>query len=129
MTFPLLYALFATAPVQRPAHFRTDVIVALSHAGCNSGARHGPPQGNGAFRLSLRGHDPGLGLFTLPKGDFGRRVDTARPERSLFLLKGTGRTAHGGGVRLKPGSLAHDLLLRWVAEGCRDDGPAALVRL
>ncbi len=126
MTPIILCTLFAAEPA---ADFRTDVVAALSHAGCNSGACHGSPQGKGGFRLSLRGHDPSLDYYTLTRGDFGRRVDTAHPERSLFLLKGTGRTAHGGGVRLKPGGLAHGILRRWVAEGCRDEGTATLERL
>ena len=43
-----------------PISFRTDVIAALSRAGCNSGACHGSPQGKNGFRLSLRGFDADL---------------------------------------------------------------------
>src|SRR5438874_6515389 len=100
--------------------FRTDVIAALSRAGCNSGACHGSPQGKNGFRLSLRGHDPDLDLFTLTRGDMGRRVDRQRPENSLFLLKGTGRVQHQGGVVLHHDDPAYRVLLRWVTEGCRD---------
>ncbi len=109
--------------------FRTDVIAALSHAGCNSGACHGSPQGKNGFRLSLRGHDPDLDFFTLTRAEAGRRVNLLRPEASLFLLKGTGRVAHQGGVRLRPGGHAYRILHQWVAEGCRDDGPSPLARL
>jgi Protein of unknown function (DUF1553)/Protein of unknown function (DUF1549) len=112
-----------------PVHFRTDVIAALSHAGCNSGACHGSPQGKNGFRLSLRGHDADLDLFTLTRAEGGRRVDRLRPENSLFLLKGTGRMAHQGGVRLNPSEPAYRLLLRWVAEGCRDAGPSPIAVL
>ena len=112
-----------------PVHFRTDVIAALSHAGCNSGACHGSPQGKNGFRLSLRGHDADLDLFTLTRAEGGRRVDVLRPEDSLFLLKGTGRMAHQGGVRLNPNEPAYRLLLRWVAEGCRDAGPSPVAVL
>ena len=113
----------------KPVHFRTDVVAALSHAGCNSGACHGSPQGKNGFRLSLRGHDADLDFFTLTRAEMGRRVDRLRPENSLFLLKGTGRMAHQGGVRLNPGEPAYRILLRWVSEGCRDDGPSPVAVL
>jgi hypothetical protein len=121
-----------TGPVsaaERPVDFRTDVIAALSHAGCSSGACHGSPQGKNGFRLSLRGYDPDLDLFALTRADMGRRVDRLRPENGLFLLKGTGRIPHQGGVRLLPTDPAYRVLLRWVAEGCRDAGPPAITRL
>ena len=90
-----------------PIDFRTDVIAALSRAGCNSGACHGSPQGKNGFRLSLRGFDADLDLFTLTRAEMGRRVDRLRPENSLFLLKGTGRLPHQGGVRLRIGDPAY----------------------
>lgn len=119
----------ASVGAQEPVDFRTDVIAALSRAGCNQGACHGSPQGKNGFRLSLRGFDPDVDLHTLTRGDMGRRVDRERPENSLFLLKGTGRTAHQGGVRLVPGDPAYRVLVRWVAEGCGDAGPSPVVRL
>ncbi len=112
-----------------PVDFRTDVVAALSRAGCNSGACHGSPQGKNGFRLSLRGYDADLDFFSLTRAESGRRVDRLRPERSLMLLKGTGRVAHQGGVRLRMGDPAYLILKRWVAEGCRDAGPTPLVRL
>ena len=124
-----LMSLNAAGPVAAAVDFRTDVIAALSHAGCNSGACHGSPQGKGGFRLSLRGHDAGLDLAALTRGAMGRRIDRHDPARSLFLLKGTGAVAHGGGVRMAAGGLEHRLLARWVAEGCRDAGPSGLLRL
>src|SRR5438552_6942691 len=101
----LLLTIAATAGAAEtaPVDFRTDVIAALSRAGCNQGACHGSPQGKNGFRLSLRGFDPDVDLHTLTRGDMGRRVDKLQPENSLFLLKGTGRTTHQGGVRLQPG--------------------------
>src|SRR4051794_37744161 len=112
-----------------PVDFRTDVIAALSRAGCNQGACHGSPQGKNGFRLSLRGHEPDLDLFTLTRGENGRRIDRLRRENSLFLLKGTGRVPHQGGVVLRSSDPAYRVLLRWVAEGCRDAGPSPLTRL
>src|SRR5476651_2027433 len=112
-----------------PVDFRTDVIAALSRAGCNQGACHGSPMGKNGFRLSLRGFDPDVDLHTLTRGDMGRRVDRARPENSLFLLKGTGSVPHQGGVRFKVGEPAYQVLVRWVTEGCNDAGQTALERL
>ena len=66
-------------------YFRTDVIAAFSCAGCNPGACHGSPQGKNGFRLSLRGYDPDLDLFTLTKENAGRRVDRlARKQSDSF---------------------------------------------
>ncbi|HYT93478.1 MAG TPA: DUF1549 and DUF1553 domain-containing protein, partial [Gemmataceae bacterium] len=119
----------ARADEPRPVDFRTDVIAALSRAGCNQGACHGSPMGKNGFRLSLRGYDPNIDLYTLTRGELGRRVDRLRPENSLFLLKGTGTVAHQGGVRFRPGDPAYEVLKRWVAEGCRDAGPTPIVKL
>ena len=77
-----LLSLLASAradAAERPVDFRTDVIAALSHAGCNSGACHGSPQGKNGFRLSLRGHDADLDLFTLTRAERGRRESPSRP--------------------------------------------------
>jgi hypothetical protein len=113
----------------RPVDFRTDVIAALSRAGCNQGACHGSPMGKNGFRLSLRGFDPDVDFAMLTRGDLGRRVNRQSPANSLFLLKGTGALPHQGGVRFKADAPAYQVLLRWVAEGCKDAGPAALARL
>ncbi len=133
-TFVPIFVLLALVPALRgdgvpPVDFRTDVIAALSRAGCNQGACHGSPNGKNGFRLSLRGFDPDVDHFTLTRADLGRRVDRARPENSLFLLKGTGSVPHQGGVRLKAGEPAYETLKRWVAEGCRDDGATVLEKL
>src|SRR5213080_3942587 len=119
----LVAAPAARADEPRPVDFRTDVIAALSRAGCNQGACHGSPHGKNGFRLSLRGFDPDVDIYTLTKGELGRRVDRQNPVNSLFLLKGTGSVAHQGGVRLKAGESAYEILKRWVEEGCKDDGP------
>jgi hypothetical protein len=119
----------ARANDPRPVDFRTDVIAALSRAGCNQGACHGSPMGKNGFRLSLRGYDPDVDFAALVRGEMGRRVDRARPDNSLFLLKGTGAVGHQGGVRFQTTDPAYQVLRRWVAEGCRDAGPAPLVKL
>src|SRR4029077_10468318 len=106
-----------------PVEFRTDVIAALSRAGCSQGACHGSPQGKGGFRLSLRGYDPDLDLQMLTRESPGRRTNTQEPDASLILLKGSGRLPHGGGVRFKPTDVAYQTLRAWIAEGCRDAKP------
>src|SRR5216110_3032322 len=93
----------ARAGEPRPVDFRTNVIAALSRAGCNQGACHGSPNGKNGFRLSLRGFDPDVDFYTLTKGELGRRIDRQRPDNSLFLLKATGNVPHQGGVRFKVG--------------------------
>ena len=125
----LAIASTAVADEPRPVDFRTDVIAALSRAGCNQGACHGSPQGKNGFRLSLRGYDPDVDIMTLTHAEGGRRVDKANPKNSLFLLKGSGRVPHQGGVLLRPGDPAYRTLLRWVEEGCRDAGPTPLATL
>src|SRR6059058_3570626 len=84
----------ASAGELAPVDFRTDVIAALSRAGCNSGACHGSPQGKNGFRLSLRGADPDQDFATLTKEQGGRRVNRLAPDDSLVLLKGSGRVSH-----------------------------------
>src|SRR5215213_3698678 len=128
----VLVAVFApsVAAAAEPAvSFRTDVIAALSRAGCNSGACHGSPQGKNGFRLSLRGSDADLDLTTLLKDQGGRRVNRQSPDESLILMKGSGRVAHQGGRVFGPDDPAYRTIRRWVAEGCRDLKPSSLVRL
>src|SRR4249920_2185066 len=108
-----LAATTARAGEPRPVDFRTDVIAALSRAGCNQGACHGSPQGKNGFRLSLRGYDADLDIATLTRAEGGRRVNFSQPAQSLFLLKGSGRVPHQGGVLLRSDDPAYRVLLRW----------------
>lgn len=110
--------------------FRTDVIAALSRAGCNQGSCHGSPQGKNGFRLSLRGYDPDLDLRTLTREIGGRRVNPITPDDSLILLKGSGRIKHQGSVAFHRGDPAYRTVRQWIAEGC-NPGTAAtrLLRL
>jgi hypothetical protein len=119
----------AARAADAPVSFRTDVIAALSRAGCNSGACHGSPQGKNGFRLSLRGQDPDLDFATLTKEVGGRRVNRQAPDDSLLLLKGSGRVAHAGGQLFGRDSLAYRTISQWVAEGAKDDKPPVLLRL
>ncbi len=109
----------------RPASFRDDVVPLLAKAGCNMGACHGNLSGKGGFRLSLRGEDPDFDFRALTRDQLGRRVDVVHPERSLIVEKPTGLVAHEGGRRFGRDSIECAALLRWIASGARDDGPAA----
>jgi len=100
--------------------YRTDVMAALSRAGCSQGACHGSPQGKGGFRLSLRGFDPASDLQTLTREASFRRTNPLEPEQSLILRKGSGRMPHQGGVRFQPTDVAYQVLRDWISAGCPD---------
>ncbi len=102
-----------------PIDFQTDVIAALSKAGCNQGSCHGSPQGKNGFRLSLRGFDPAVDLVTLTHEDFGRRTNPNAPDASLILKKGLAEVPHQGGARFKQTSAEYQILRAWIDEGCR----------
>ncbi len=112
----------------RPIAFESEVLVALSKQGCNSGACHGSPSGKGGFRLSLRAFDMQLDEMTLIREDFGRRVNVIQPDQSLLLQKPLMRIAHGGGRQLRPGDMAYSVLVDWIAAGARAD-PAGVPRV
>ncbi len=107
--------------------FESEVLVALSKQGCNSGACHGSPSGKGGFRLSLRAFDKQLDQLTLIREDFGRRVNTLDPEKSLLLIKPSMKVEHGGGKRLHKDDVAYAILRDWIAQGARED-PAGTAR-
>lgn len=103
-----------------PVSFRNDVIAAMNVGGCNAGACHGTPSGKNGFKLSLRGFDPDSDYIQLTRDVLGRRTER-QGEASLLLLKGLGRVAHEGGSRFPASSLPAQVLVRWFAEGLRDD--------
>lgn len=111
--------------------FESEVLVALSKQGCNSGACHGSPSGKGMFRLSLRAFDAKLDELTLIREDYGRRLNPVDPEESLLLLKPLMKVAHGGGKQIKPEDEAYAILRDWIAEGAKTDpeGTPRCVRL
>lgn len=114
--------------VRRPVQFESEVLVALSKQGCNSGACHGSPSGKGGFRLSLRAFDLKLDELTLIHEDFGRRVNLIEPEKSLLLLKPLMKVAHGGGKQLHKDDEAYAILRDWIAGGASPD-PAGTSRV
>jgi hypothetical protein len=115
----------------RAVAFESDVLVALSKQGCNSGACHGAPSGKGSFRLSLRAFDKKLDELTLIREEFGRRVNTIEPEKSLLLQKPLMKVAHGGAKQIDKSDAAYNVIRDWIAEGAKSDpeGTARCVRL
>lgn len=102
---------------------RNEVLPVLSRLGCSSGACHGSPKGKGGFRLSLRAFDPSIDEETLRVEFFRRRVNPLNPDTSLLLRKPLMMISHAGGQRMIRGTVEHQLLRRWIAEGARVDPP------
>lgn len=99
--------------------FNTDVIAALSKAGCNQGSCHGSPQGKNGFRLSLRGFDPELDFMTLTHEEHGRRTNSAAADESLILKKGLNEVPHQGGRRFRKTDPEYQILRAWIDAGCQ----------
>ncbi len=110
-------ALFLAAVVSAPAEFDTDVLPVLTRAGCNAGACHGAAASRGGFKLSLFGGDPAADHRAIVHEFEGRRVNLARPGRSLLLLKPTWELDHEGGQRFESDSEFARLLTEWIAAG------------
>src|SRR5262245_11547872 len=109
------------AAAAEPVSFTREVIPIFTKAGCNSGTCHGTPTGKNGFRLSLRGYDAALDVYTLTREMGGRRIDRIAPDRSLILQKGTARASHEGGRKLDPDGDLYRLLRDWIAQGAPDD--------
>lgn len=106
-------------------HFENDILPILARHGCNASGCHGKAEGQGGFKLSVFASDPEADFAALTKEGRGRRVFPARPEESLLLRKGTGRTAHGGGTKLPFGGEDYRALRDWVAAGMPVGSPGA----
>ncbi len=100
-----------------PVSFEQQVMPLLTKAGCNSGGCHGKAEGQNGFKLSVFEFDPEADHKAITAESRGRRVFPASPESSLLVMKGTGRTPHGGGKKLHEGTLPYKRLVRWIAEG------------
>jgi hypothetical protein len=105
------------AIVTGDVNFELDVMPVLTAAGCNAGACHGKARGQNGFALSLLGFDAAFDFSAIVEEGHGRRVFPAAPENSLLLRKASLRIPHGGGERLKPGSLEYETVRRWIASG------------
>ena len=110
----------------RRYHFENDIEPLFGRFGCNSSGCHGKAEGQNGFKLSVFGFDPAGDHAALVKEARGRRVFAAAPERSLLLMKASGKVAHGGGIRIPEGSDAYEIIRGWIAAGApvgRDDEP------
>jgi hypothetical protein len=100
-----------------PLNFGNQVVPVFTKLGCNSGGCHGKLAGQNGFRLSLLGFEPELDFATLVKESRGRRLLPGNPDSSLFLMKATGKIAHGGGRKMEPDSEEYKIVRRWIAAG------------
>jgi hypothetical protein len=116
-TILLLAATLTPGDAPAPVDFDNQIIPILTKAGCNSGACHGSAAGRGGLRLSLYGGNPEFDYESLVLELEGRRVNHARPESSLMLLKPTEMISHGGGTRLEYEGPGARLIERWISEG------------
>jgi hypothetical protein len=97
--------------------FVRDVMPVLNKVGCTSGPCHGAAKGKNGFKLSLRGYDPESDYRALVYDMSGRRFNRSDPARSLMLAKPTQQVAHGGGLRVEPGSRYYRTILNWISAG------------
>jgi hypothetical protein len=120
----LLLTVPSAAYGAEPFHFENDILPILSRYGCNSSGCHGKAEGQGGFKLSVFASDPEADFAALTKEGRGRRTFPAKPEESLLLRKGTGRTAHGGGTKLPFGE-DYNTLRNWIGAGMPVGSPDA----
>ena len=97
--------------------FDSEIIPLLTKAGCNSGACHGAAAGRGGLHLSLLGSDAAADYEVIVQSLEGRRINTAKPERSLILAKPTGQLDHGGDTVIDEDSPAAHRLVSWIRSG------------
>ena len=97
--------------------FDSEIIPLLTKAGCNSGACHGAAAGRGGLHLSLLGSDAAADYEAIVQSLEGRRINTAKPERSLIFAKPTGQLDHGGDTVIDEDSPAAYRLLNWIRSG------------
>jgi Protein of unknown function (DUF1549)/Protein of unknown function (DUF1553) len=100
-----------------PITFVRDVEPILNKVGCTSGMCHGSAKGKNGFKLSLRGYDPEFDYEALLYDMSGRRFNRADPARSLMLAKPTEQVAHGGGLKIEPGSRYYKTIFDWISAG------------
>tara|TARA_Y100001934_G_scaffold128247_1_gene155783 strand:+ start:13229 stop:18241 length:5013 start_codon:yes stop_codon:yes gene_type:complete len=101
----------------KPDYVR-DVMPVVSKLGCNMGTCHGAKDGKNGFKLSLRGYDPIYDVRAFADDLAGRRINFARPDDSLMLLKATSAVPHQGGARTTPGSDYYNVIREWIGNGC-----------
>ena len=104
--------------------FELDVMPILTSTGCTSGPCHGKSRGQNGFQLSLLGFDSDFDYASIVKHARGRRVNPTAPDQSLLLLKASGQTPHGGGIRVPGGSENFETIRRWIAAGMPRSTPS-----
>lgn len=106
--------------------FVNDVMPVLTKAGCNAGVCHAKAGGGQkGFQLSLLGFEAVDDYEHLVKEGRGRRLSFAAPDQSLLLLKASGTTRHGGGVRMETTSESYAVLREWIRQGAPLDSETA----
>jgi hypothetical protein len=105
------------AGAPRRFHFENDIEPLFGRFGCNSSGCHGKAEGQNGFKLSVFAFDPQADYAALVSEARGRRLFPAAPDRSLLLLKASGRVPHGGGIRMPVGSDAYETIRGWIAVG------------
>lgn len=122
---------FAGAEEREAPSFQRHVTALFGKLGCNGGTCHGAVKGQNGFSLSMFGADPDGDHRRLVRDFGGRRLNVADPAASMLLQKGTGQVRHGGGMRIRPGSVDYKILHQWIGGGaiCDDATTARLLAL
>ncbi|NBO90763.1 MAG: DUF1553 domain-containing protein [Planctomycetia bacterium] len=100
-----------------PYHFVNDIIPLLSRHSCNGSGCHGKAEGQNGFKLSVFGFDPEADYRSLIMEGRGRRILPSAPEMSLLLRKMSGELPHGGGAKLRRGTVGYETFRAWIAVG------------
>ena len=108
-----------TGGTVKSVDFERHIMGLVSKVGCNSGSCHGSFQGKNGFRLSLFGYEPAMDFANLTRDNFGRRVNTLKPDESLLLLKATGQTYHDGGMRFGKDGWVYNVFREWIRSGAK----------
>ena len=130
LTISLLMLLSSRfALCDRPIDFHNDIMPLLTKHGCNAGACHGAAIGRGGFELSLYGGDPTADYEAIVRDVGGRRVNLARADQSLIVLKPSEELEHGGGMLFDDDSQSAELLRKWVRQGVSLESVRSLIRV
>lgn len=120
------YPAHANDNADESVSFVNDIVPVLTKAGCNAGVCHAKAGGGQrGFQLSLLGFEPAEDYQSLVKEGHGRRLFPAASERSLLLMKASGRMPHGGGIRLARDSDGYAMLRKWIEQGSPYDAESA----
>ena len=112
-----------------PVDFDSQIVPIFTKAGCNVAACHGAAAGRGGFHLSLWGLNADADYASIVRQYKGRRVNLAKPEESLLLLKGGGQMDHGGEDALSQAAGGEQRLLNWIQGGARRESKRQLAGL